>query len=177
MREKWIIYPFLEKFKTSKIRKLFQDEKDKNKKHNQNFLYYFQDRINCITKEEFVYKFARSDFESDKGITKVKLKHLKRNNKVVRNLSQVSSRLLNFVLYSHIFFAWVFNENKTFYKYLPEGQNGKITWMEMLTNRWELLKNELNKYNINNAELFMDYIFCSLFEIMKEKKKFLVVGI
>lgn len=49
--------------------------------------------------------------------------------------------------------------------------------MEMLTNCWELLKNELNKYNINNAELFMDYIFCSLFEIMKEKKKFLVVGI
>ena len=30
---------------------------------------------------------------------------LKKDNKQIRNLSQVSYRLLNFILYSHLFFA------------------------------------------------------------------------
>ena len=166
--------PFLIRLKPVKSDiyfRIFKDEKEKEEEHNKDFLYNFQDRINCITKEEFINKFAKNEFDSEKGITKVKLEHLKRNNKVVRNLSQVSYRLLNFILYSHIFFARLFTDNKKLDDFLPEGQKGKITWMEMLTNCWELLKNELSKYNINNTELFMNYIFCGLFEIMKGKKE------
>ena len=149
--------------------RIFKDEKDIN--DNKDFLYKFEDKLNYLTKEEFINKYVKNEFESERGITKVSLFHLKRNNKVVRNLSQVSYRLLNFILYSHMFFARLFNDNKIFDIYLPEGKNGKITWMEMLRHCWELLRNELNKYNINNIELFMNYIFSGLFELLKGKKE------
>ena len=41
----------------------------------------------------------------------------------------------------------------------------------MLRRCWELLRNELNKQNINNIELFMNYIFSGLFELLKGKKE------
>ena len=147
--------------------RIFKDEKDFENNKN-DFLSRYEERINYLTKEQFVNKFVREEFKSEKGITKIKLLHLKRNNKVIRNLSQVSYRLLNFILYSHLFFARVFTDNKKIDIYLPEG---KISWMEMLTNCWELLNNELNKYNINDIEAFMDYIFCGLFEILKGTKE------
>jgi len=160
-------YINLKPVKSDTYFRVFKDKEDINKNKN-DFLSKFEDRINYLTKEQFINKFVRKEFESEKGITKVKLDHLKRNNKVIRNLSQVSYRLLNFILYSHLFFARLFNDNKKLDIYLPEG---KIGWIEMLTNCWELLSNELNKYNINDIGAFMDYIFCGLFEILKETKE------
>ena len=147
--------------KSNTYYRIFKDKDDFEK--NSDFVYNNEDKIGMLTKQEFIEKFVRKDFESEKGITKVSKNHLKRDNKVIRNLSQVSYRLLNFILYSHLFFARLYTENKKLDIYLPSNQNNRISWKETLILSWELLKNELNKLNVCKAELFMNYIFCDLF--------------
>ena len=58
-----------------------------------------------MTLDDFKQKYIEKYYIQEKGITVVKENHLKKDNKVIRNLSQISYRILNFVLYSHLFFA------------------------------------------------------------------------
>ena len=53
-------------------------------------------------------------FMEEKGIIKIDEDFLKKENKQIRNLSQVSYRLLNFNLCSHLFFVKLYTENKKF---------------------------------------------------------------
>lgn len=61
---------------------------------------------NSLTINEFKEKYITKYYIEEKGITiKTDINHLKKDDKPVRNLTQVSYRLLNFILYSHVFFA------------------------------------------------------------------------
>ena len=159
--EGYLIFNSWKPIKSSTYYRIFKDKNDLEK--NNDFVSDYEDRMKMITKEEFFETFLKKDFESEKGITKVSVYHLKRDNKVVRNLSQVSYRLLNFILYSHLFFARLYTENKKLDSYLPSKKEKKLSWKETLNCCWELLKNELNKLNVCKIELFMNYIFCDLF--------------
>ena len=118
-----------------------------------------------MTLDSFQKKYIEKYFIKEKGITSVNENHFKKNNKVVRNLSQISYRLLNFILYSHLFFARLYTDNTKFDKFLPSNMN----WMDVLSECWEHLKKELNKKNITVIELFMNYIFFDLFDALNAK--------
>ena len=142
------------------FRILTQDEFDYKKKRDFNEYDY-------ITINDFKEKYIDANFQEEKGISKNDENHLKKDNKIVRDLTQVSYRLLNFILYSHLFFAKLITEDKEYDKYLPD----KMKWGKLINELWELLKIELNNNGINSIELFMNYIFNDIFKILNENKK------
>ena len=113
---------------------------------------------------DFKEQYIDKNFQEEKGITKIDENHLKKDNKIIRDLSQVSYRLLNFILYSHLFFARLCNEDKKFDNYLPDN----MKWGKLISQLWELLKIELNNNGVNSIELFMNYIFNELFSKLNE---------
>ena len=116
--------------------------------------------------KEYIIYFAESQ-KKEKGIFKTDKDSFKNNNKIIRNLSQISYRLLNYILYTHLFFARLITDNKNdFDIYLPKG----MTWVETLNECWIILKNELVKKEIYSIEKFMNYIFIDLFPILNKKE-------
>ena len=116
--------------------------------------------------KEYIIYFAESQ-KKEKGIFKTDKDSFKNNNKIIRNLSQISYRLLNYILYTHLFFARLITDNKNdFDIYLPKG----MTWVETLNECWIILKNELVKKEIYSIEKFMNYIFVDLFPILNKKE-------
>ena len=96
---------------------------------------------------------------------------------MVRNLSQISYRLLNYILYSHLFFAKLYTGvSENFEKYLPETINKednspkKMSWGETLNECWILLKNELIKKDINFVEIFMNFTFKELYNKLNSEE-------
>ena len=77
-----------------------------------------------MTIDDFKETYINNKFQEEKGITKNDENHLKKDNKIVRDLTQVSYRLLNFILYSHLFFARLLTEEKAYDNFLPE----KMKW-------------------------------------------------
>ena len=121
-------------------------------------------------------KYIDKEFEKEKGIfinnnIKSCLDDFKSDQKIVRNLSQISFRILNYILYSHLFFVRLLtNKNKEIDIYLPRG-NRPISWVETLNECWNLLKIELLKENIDSIEKFMSYIFTELFPLLNKEQK------
>lgn len=114
--------------------RIFKDDED----INNNKMFLFDNEINHSTIDNFKEKFVKKYFEKEKGITQADEEHLKKTNKIIRELSQVSYRLLNFILYSHLFLAKIYTDNKKFDAFLPRN----TTWMDILTTCWKLLENE-----------------------------------
>lgn len=85
---------------------------------------------------------------------------------VIRNLSQISYRILNYILYSNLFFSRIITNNREYDKYLPR----KMNWADLLCECWNILKNELLKINICSIEEFMNYIFIELFPLLNKEK-------
>ena len=141
------------------FRILTQDEYDYKKKRGFHEYDY-------ITIDNFKEKYIDTNLQEEKGISKNDENHLKKDNKIVRDLTQVSYRLLNFILYSHLFFAKLITEDKEYDNYLPD----KMKWGQLINELWQLLKIELNNKGINNIELFMNYIFNDLFNKLNENK-------
>ena len=74
--------------------------------------------INTMLLEDFEKQYIYKKQETEKGITKSDENHFKKTNKIIRSLSQISYRLLNFILYSNLFFSRILTNNKkydTFY--------------------------------------------------------------
>ena len=87
-------------------------------------------------------------------------------HKKVRNLGEISFRLLNFILYNHLFFVNCLNyyPNEEFNKDLE--QIG-INCLYVIQINWNLLEESLKKRNISNIQIFINFIFKKLSEIIK----------
>ena len=96
------------------------------------------------------------------GISKIKQNIFENVNQKVRKLSIVGYRLLNFVLYSHLFYSnclgFIKNENMN--KYICDG----MTCLKMLVIDWKLLKDALQSKGIQIIQIFMNMIFPKLVE-------------
>ena len=149
--------------KDENVLRIFKDDDDVKK--NKKFL--LDNEINYLTVEKFKEKSVKKYYEKEKGITQVNDEHFKKSNKIIRELSQISYRLLNFILYSNLFFAKLYTENSKFDLFLPKNLN----WIDVLTISWKLLENELNKKKINNIELFMNFIFFDLFNLLNKHQE------
>ena len=141
------------------------DEEIEELKKNKNLRAKLNE-INYMTlkklKEDYLDKNEKGGiYSSDK-------KSFKNDKKIIRNLSQISYRLLNYILYSHLFFAKLILNKSEFDACLPK----KMTWEEILPECWNILKNELLKENIDSIEDFMNYIFVDLFLVLNKATKF-----
>ena len=107
--------------------------------------------------------------ESSKfGINQISKIRFVQNNMTVRKLSQVGYRLLNFILYSHLFFANCLGiiSDEDMNKYVCGG----MTYIEMLETDWNLLKDALLTKGIQIIQIFMNMIFYKISEKLKNCK-------
>ena len=111
-----------------------------------------------ITLKEFKEKYITPLDNKKIGLNKINIINLKKENKIVRNLSPISFRLLNYILYCHLFFAKLFTESERFDNYKPEG----ISWITLIKECFKRLKIELEKNDIKNIEIFMNCVFNDL---------------
>ena len=104
-------------------------------------------------------------YEKEKGLpTDIDKNYYLKDNKIIRNLSQISYRKFNYILYSNLFFARIFTKQEIFDKYKPK----EMSWGEIINESYILLKKELEKKGINSIEIFKNYIFKDLFEKLHE---------
>ena len=123
-------------------------------------------KINHMTLKQFEEKHMNKLYYREKGLpNNIDKNYYLRDDKIIRNLSQISYRLLNYILYSHLFFARIFTKNDRFDKYKPKD----MSWGEIIDKNFILLKNELSKKGIDSIEIFMNFIFKELFEKLYEK--------
>ena len=113
-----------------------------------------------MTIEEFKEQYIRPLYSKEKGLNKVDINNFKKENKIIRNLSQISYRLLNYILYCNLFFAKLFTQSERFDNYLPEG----MTWITMIKECFTKLKIELEIKGIKHLEIFMNCVFKDLFD-------------
>ena len=107
--------------------------------------------------------------ESKLGINKPKKAIFLQFNHSVRKLSIVGYRLLNFILYSHLFYSNClgFISNDDIKKYICD----EMTCIQMIETDWNLLKEALQSKGIQIIQIFMNLIFKKLSEKLKNCKK------
>ena len=138
----------------------------KTKEETENDRMINNDKYNCMSLDEFVENYIIKEFEEEKGIQKSDERFFKKDTKIVRSLSPITFRILNFILYSHLLFSKIYNEANSFNKCLPDN----MTWINVISDCWTMIKNELNKLGINAIEIFMNYIFSDLFSCLNKNK-------
>ena len=118
--------------------------------------------------------------ESKYGICKISKMTFESKDCLIRKLSSVGYRLLNFILYSHLFFSnclGFISKEDLQTKYLCNG----MTCIEMIVVNWDLLKDNLqSKYGII-IQIFMNLIFeelsqkikiCKFLKTIEERENF-----
>ena len=159
--------------------RIFKDDEEIEKTKEDSMKNKKLQEINYITIEKFKDDYIKKLYKEDKGLHRINENFFKKDDKMVRNLSQISYRLLNYILYSHLFFAKLYTGvSENFDKYLPEKINKenknnspeKMSWGETLNECWILLKNELSKKNINFVEIFMNFTFKELYDKLISKE-------
>ena len=102
------------------------------------------------------------------GINKLKKIYFQ-NNQNLNKLSLVGHRLLNFILYSHLFYfnCLDFISNENISKYLCDG----MTCIQMLEMDWNFLKDALQSRGIKIIQIFINLIFDKISEKIKNCKE------
>ena len=148
--------------------RIFKDENHKKKE-----LAQFKDsekNIQCILIADYKAKIIDPILKNSIfGINKISKIRFILTNLVIRKLSQVGFRLLNFILYSHLFFANCLGiiSDKDMNNYVCDG----MTCIEMLEINWDLLKNALISKGVEIIQIFMNMIFYKISEKIKNCKE------
>ena len=146
--------------------RIFKDDKEiEDLKNDRNKREKLRE-INYMTVEDYKKKYIYNRIRNKKGIFITNEKNFKNENKRVRNLSSVSYRLLNYILYSHLFFSRLITSNKDYDKFLPK----KMSWVDTLNECWNFLTKELLIENIDSTENFINYLFVDLFPLLNKEK-------
>ena len=143
-----------------------KEEIDKLKRNRDKYNKLKEISDNYMTIEEFKAKYIKPLYNREKGLNKIDKNAFKKDNKKIRNLSQISYRLLNYILYTNLFFAKLFTGSEQFDNYLPKG----MKWFKTIKECFILLQNELDKKGIKQIEIFMDFIFKDLFKKLNKKE-------
>ena len=155
-----------EPIEREKYFRIFDDDEEiealNRKKDKRNML----KKINYMTREKFKQDYIEPLYKKEKGLNIIDENKFKKENKVIRNLSQISYRLLNYILYSHLFFARLITNLNDFDNYLPKG----MSWFGTIKECFILLQKELEKKGIKKTEIFMNAVFKELFIKLHEKE-------
>ena len=146
---------------------IFKDKKEIDKLINNKDKKDNLEKINYMALKEFEDKFITPLYEKKKGLlANFDKKYYLRKKKYIRGLSRISYSLLNYILYSHLFFARIFTNSENFDRYKPKD----MSWGEIINESFNLLKKELSSKGIDSFEIFMNHIFKDLFEKLHNKK-------
>ena len=104
------------------------------------------------------------------GFISISKEFFEKDNKNIRNLSIIGYRLLNFINYCHLFFAYCLG-------FIPE-QNlnlyliKNMDILKIIETNWNKLKESLQKKNINSVQIFLNMIYKRLSRLIKKCKCF-----
>ena len=104
------------------------------------------------------------------GINNVTRDWFLRRDKKVRKLNELSFRILNFILYSHLFFANClgFISDINLDKYLIKD----MKCIDIIKKDWEFIQEILQKKGIQSIQIFMNLIFKRLSQLIKNCEYF-----
>ena len=140
--------------------RIFKNEDDleketKNKKNG-----------NCMTLEKFFEEYVSIKFENDsKGVNASKKSHFLKSDKPVRNQSQIGYRLMNLILFSHLFTSVLFKSQEEKFN-----SDDGLTYLDYIKGNWKKLKTLLEDKGLN-IYIFMNLIFKDLFNLLSNQKK------
>jgi hypothetical protein len=117
--EKGFIQKEIAPVKREEYYRIFADDKEIEKEKSNNAKREKLKQINYMTLEQYKIKYIYKTYKKEKGVYMTLINQFKSDEKVVRNLSQLSYRLLNFILYSHLYFAFLITEKSDFNRYKP----------------------------------------------------------
>ena len=109
-----------------------------------------------------------------KGFKKVEYSFFINKDKKVRNISNVTYRILNFIFYSYIFYSeklGYLDKNTLNNFYFSDGNEQINSILFILKKDWELLIEELAKRQVNNIQCFLNMIIPELSKIISENDK------
>jgi len=145
--------------------------KDPGQKKEQMKLYdEIDENIPNKTLEEYRKEVIQPILDNSSfGLNKISKSLFLKKDKNIRKMSQISYRLLNFLIYNHLFYANCLNYISK--KELEEiALHEKMTCLEIMQNDWELLKEALEAKNITFIQIFLNLIFKRLSNLIKECK-------
>ena len=111
------------------------------------------DKINCMTREDIIPLYNK-----EKGLNKIDENKFKDDKKI-------AYKLLNYILYTYLFFARLCTNSDYFEHYLLKG----MTWFMALKECFILFRKELKKKGIKRIDLIIDLVFKELFILLHEK--------
>ena len=120
--------------------------------------------INYMTLDKFKERYINQS--NERGIYIGDKNSFINDMKIIRNLSQISYRILNYILYINLFFVRIITDKDDLDRYLPKG----MEWTEIINECWNFIKNELLKENIYSIDEFMNYLFVELFPILNSER-------
>ena len=103
--------------------------------------------------------------KSQKGFNGITLDQFLKRNKKIRDLNELSFRIINFVNYSHLYFANICNyiTDIPLEKYLVKG----LKCIDILEKDWDIIKEILQQKGIQSIQIFMNLIFKRLSTLIK----------
>ena len=122
-------------------------------------------KIPCIFLDEYKKRYVDKYItQQPKGIKKEEAEDFIERKDSIRTLDELSFRLLNYILYSHLFFSNILgnisDEDMKLYTH------GSFTCFRMIEKNWEMIETILNEKGINNIKSFMNIIFDKFAELM-----------
>ena len=125
-----------------------------------------EENVPSMTLEEYKFKVIEPIFNKFKnGLNVVKKDHFLKRDKTIRSLNELSYRILNFIIYSHLFFAncLEFIGEEDFETYLV----GKMKCIEIIEKDWDFIEDILKRKGISSIQIFMNLIFKRISDLIK----------
>ena len=109
--------------------------------------------------------------EEHKGIKSISLNFFNDENKNVRELNQISYRMLSFIFFSYLFYAKILGyiDDNNINENLFPFNSGSL--YNVILQSWKFLENALKSKGINEIQIFLHLIYPKLIEILKSIPK------
>ena len=122
-------------------------------------------KIPCIFLDEFKRRYVdRFINEQPKGIKKEEVEDFIERKDNIRTMDEISFRLLNYILYSHLFFSNILGNISD--EEMNNYTHGTLTCIRMIEKNWEIMEGILNEKGINNIKSFVNIIFDKIIELI-----------
>ena len=120
---------------------------------------------NCITLEQFFDQFISKRLEEDsKGVNISRKQHFNKIDKPIRCQSQLGFRLMNLILFSHLFTNTLFNNKEEIFA------DESLSYLDYIVGNWNKLKILLEKKGID-IYTFMNLIYKDLSTYLDKQKQ------
>ena len=147
--------------------RVFENE-DKKKEFKERNNFKEVDNPNILL-DNFYNEYIKEILNNEKkGINKISNEFFENDIKFIRSMSQITYRILNFIFYSHLFFANELGYMKNINDYLPKvPAQQNITCLDVLMKNWEILEKELKIKGIDNIKIFLISCFSDCIKKLK----------